>query len=80
MLRAILDRAKANREIREDTDLDCAVSMLVGAFYAAYLADSRVPPALPRNLVETLWVGIRRPGAKALEASGSRLEPFSGSR
>lgn len=58
MLRAILDQAKARGEIRPDTDLDCAVNMLVGAFYARYLAESGVPSSFPRQLVEILWSGI----------------------
>jgi AcrR family transcriptional regulator len=58
MLRAILDHAKANGELRPDVDLDCAVNMLVGAFYARYLADSNVPSSFPRELVGILWSGI----------------------
>jgi AcrR family transcriptional regulator len=57
MVRAILDRAKANGEIRPDANLDCAVNMLVGAFYARYLADSNVPETFPADLVELLWSG-----------------------
>lgn len=60
MLRAILEQAKAKREIRRDADLDCAVNMLVGAFYAAYLANSKVPAAFPREMVDIVWRGIAR--------------------
>lgn len=60
MLRAILERAKTSGEIRSDADLECAVNMLVGAFYARYLADSKVPASFPRDLVATLWSGIAR--------------------
>jgi len=58
MLRAILDHAKARGELRPEVDLDCAVNMLVGAFYARYLADSKVPVSFPRELVGIIWKGI----------------------
>jgi AcrR family transcriptional regulator len=58
MLRAILDRAAARNELRPNADLDCAVNMLVGAFYARYLATSRVPPSYPDELAEIVWNGI----------------------
>jgi AcrR family transcriptional regulator len=60
MVRAILERAKAKGEITPDADLDCVVNMLIGAFYARYLVDSRVPSSFPQDLVETLWSGIER--------------------
>jgi AcrR family transcriptional regulator len=60
MLRSILERAKAKGEIRREVDLDCAVNMLVGAFYARYLVDSKVPAPFPERLVEILWSGIER--------------------
>lgn len=60
MLRAILDRARANGELRPDAELDCAVNLLVGAFYARYLADSKVPAAFPRELAGIVWRGISR--------------------
>ncbi len=60
MLRAILDRAKAQGEIRPNVDLDCAVNMLVGAFYARYLADSKIPTAFSRHLAEIVWSGIEK--------------------
>jgi AcrR family transcriptional regulator len=60
MLRVILERAKERGELRQDAVLDCAVNMLVGAFYARYLVDSKVPSSFPRDLVETIWSGIER--------------------
>jgi AcrR family transcriptional regulator len=60
MLRSILERARASGEIQPDANLDCAVNMLVGAFYARYLANSNVPSTFPRDLVELLWRGIGR--------------------
>lgn len=61
MLRVLLERARAGGEIRPDADLDCAVNMLVGAFYARYLADSRVPAGFPADLVDIVWRGIANP-------------------
>lgn len=60
MLRAILDRAKAKGELAPRADLDCAVNLLVGGFYARYLADAKVPPAFARDVVEIVWSGIAR--------------------
>jgi hypothetical protein len=37
-LRAILDAAQARGELREGADLALAVNMLIGAYYAQYLA------------------------------------------
>jgi hypothetical protein len=57
---AILERASGRRELRAGIDLDVAVSALVGAFYARYLAASRVPPGFARELVDIVWRGIAR--------------------
>ncbi len=61
MLRAILERGVQRGEIREGADLDTAVQMLVGAFYARYLAASRVPAGFARELVELTWQGLAKP-------------------
>lgn len=66
MLRAILDRAKAQGEIRPGADLDCAVNMLVGAFYARYLVDSKIPNNFVRHLVEIVCKGIENPGHRPI--------------
>lgn len=60
MLRAILDRAKRRGELRRGVNLDTAVTLLVGAFYARYLATSDVPAGFPRELVSLLWPGLVR--------------------
>jgi AcrR family transcriptional regulator len=64
MIRAILDRANKRGELRPGADLDCAVNMLVGAFYARYLVDSSIQPAFPRALVDVVWRGIERRSAR----------------
>ena len=58
MLRAILERARERGELRPGADIDCAVSALVGAFYARYLAASTIPRNFARNLVEIVWRGL----------------------
>lgn len=59
-LRAILENAKARKQLRPGADLDAAVSMLVGAIYAKYLADSKIPPGFAAAVVDTVWRGIAR--------------------
>lgn len=39
-------------------NLDQVVTMLVGAFYARYLAASEAPDGFARGLVEIVWNGI----------------------
>ena len=58
MLRAILKRARQHNELRPDADIDTAVSALVGAIYARYLAASKIPPGFAKAVVETIWTGI----------------------
>ena len=59
-LRAILERARKKKEVRPRVNLDCAVAMLVGGFYAQYLAGSEIPSSFARELVDAVWNGIRR--------------------
>ena len=58
MVRGIPERAEERRELRPGVDLDCVVNMLVGAFYARYLATSKIPPSFPGELAEIVWNGI----------------------
>jgi AcrR family transcriptional regulator len=58
MLRAVLERADARGELRPGADLDIAVSLLVGGFYARYLAGGRIPPAFAGQVVDIVWKGI----------------------
>jgi len=60
MLRVILERARKNGELRRGANLDAAVNLLVGAFYARYLASSAIPPDFPRELVKLVWPGLAR--------------------
>lgn len=58
MLRVILESASRRGELRAGVDLDVPVQMMVGAFYAKYLATSKVPAGFARQLVDAVWQGI----------------------
>lgn len=58
MLRGVLERAGERNELRAGVDLDCVVNMLIGAFYARYLAASRIPCTFPEELADIVWNGI----------------------
>lgn len=62
MLRSVFERAVACGEVRDDVNIDAPVNLLIGAFYARYLANSRVPAGYPAELVKIVWEGVRRPG------------------
>jgi AcrR family transcriptional regulator len=70
MLRAILERAAKRKELRPGADLDAAVNLLVGAFYARYLAASEVPLSFAGEVAGIVWKGIAAPRAGA--RSGGR--------
>jgi AcrR family transcriptional regulator len=57
-LRAILDAAAARGELQEGADLGLAVNMLVGAFYAQYLAATPFADDWGEKLVEALLRGL----------------------
>ena len=60
MLRDILEHAKRNGELRRGANLDAAVNLLVGAYYARYLAASAIPAGFSRELVLLVWPGLVR--------------------
>jgi AcrR family transcriptional regulator len=62
-LQEILERAKARRELRRSVDPETVASLLVGAFYARYLAASEVPAGFAREIVDLVWTGIARKSA-----------------
>jgi hypothetical protein len=51
--------AHVARALQPAVDLECTVNKLVGAFYARYLVDSRIPTSYPRQLVAIVWNRIR---------------------
>lgn len=58
MLRTILERARERGELREAAQIEVALNLLVGAFYARYLAGSQVPAGFAREVVEVVWKGL----------------------
>lgn len=57
-LRAILEAARARGELRPDADIALAVNMLVGAFYAQYVAGDPFAADWSAKLVDTLLRGL----------------------
>jgi AcrR family transcriptional regulator len=62
MLRAVLARARARGELRPDADIEMGAQLLVGAYYAQYLAGVPFPDGWDERVVDTVLLGLRRPG------------------
>ena len=60
LLLGILRLAQRGGELRAGVSLDAAVNLLVGAYYARYLASSTIPPGFARELVEVVWKGLAK--------------------
>ncbi len=58
MLRALLERAQLRGELADGADVETAVNMLIGSYYAGYLAGGRVPRDWPERAVD-LILGVR---------------------
>lgn len=58
MLSTILEQAQQRGELRPDVDIDVAVNMLVGSYYARYLTGEGVPDDWPERIVAIVWAGI----------------------
>lgn len=61
LVRAPLEAARGRGLLREDADLDAAVNLLIGSFYARYLAGGPAPRDWPERVVGVVWEGIARP-------------------
>jgi AcrR family transcriptional regulator len=61
-LRAVLQGARDRGELRADADLDSAVSMLIGSYYASRLAGRRPPRSWPVGEVDALLRGLAPAG------------------
>lgn len=59
-LRAVLEAARDRGELRPEADLDVAVAVLVGAFFARYLAGDPLGGRFVSTLVDTVLDGLRR--------------------
>ena len=57
-LREILTRARDRGELRTDADVDGAVALLVGAYYAQYLAGDPFPRDWPEPQVDIVLAGL----------------------
>ena len=57
-LRQVLADAEARGDLRAEADIDAAVSMLIGSFYAHYLTGNKMPRTWARRIVDTVWKGI----------------------
>ncbi len=60
-LRTILEQAQSRGELRPDADLGLAVNMLVGVFYAQYLANTPFANDWAERVVETVLNSLARP-------------------
>lgn len=58
MLRQVLERARAGGELRQDADTEAAINMLVGAFYAHYVASPKLPADYAMRVARVVWGGI----------------------
>jgi AcrR family transcriptional regulator len=51
---ALTDGVRAG-ELDRRVDIDVAVNMLIGSFYAAYISDGRIPARLPERVLDQVW-------------------------
>ena len=58
-LREIIDRGRERGELRKIVDSDVVVSMLIGALYAAYISQAKIPHDWPERAVRTALDGMR---------------------
>ena len=59
LLRRVLEHARERGELRTDADLDLAVNMLVGAYYAQHLAGKPFARDWAEQVVDTVVTGLR---------------------
>jgi len=55
MLKEALESGVRAGELAADMDIDAAVSMLIGSFYALYLSRGRVPKDWPERVLASVW-------------------------
>ena len=60
-IREVLEHARRHGELRSDVDVDASVNMLIGAFYARYLAEGRVPRGWAERVVDVYWACAQKP-------------------
>lgn len=62
LFRQILQRGQARGEFSAHADISLAVTMLVGAYYAHYLAGDSFEDNWCENIVDTVLAGLRYVG------------------
>jgi AcrR family transcriptional regulator len=60
-LRAILDQGRDRNEFRAEANLEAAENMLIGAYYAQYLAGTSFAPDWSEQIVDAVLAGILKP-------------------
>ncbi len=58
LIRRVLEIAAAEGELRQDLDLDTAVGMLIGSYYAEYITGREIPDDWAETTVGIIWSGI----------------------
>jgi AcrR family transcriptional regulator len=58
LLRSVLEEARERGELTPDADLDATINMLVGSYYASYLAGENTPDDWPERTVSALLPSI----------------------
>jgi AcrR family transcriptional regulator len=59
-LREVLEHARERGELREGADTEAGVNMLVGSYYAQYLAGEPFPNSWPEAVVGTVLEGLNK--------------------
>ena len=59
-VREVLEHARERGELREDADVDAAVNMLVGSYYAHYLAGEPFSHDWPEAVVDAALEGLNK--------------------
>jgi len=57
-LRGIFENALRKGELAPWADIETAINMLVGSFYAMYLSGNEIPKDWPERITETVLLGI----------------------
>jgi AcrR family transcriptional regulator len=61
MLRDVLARGRARGDLRPDADIEMGAQMLVGAYYAQYLAGIPFREGWDERVVDSVLMGLSRP-------------------
>ena len=62
ILREILEHARSRGEIEEQVDLEIALDMLLGGYYAHYFSKEAFPDSWPKPLVEAVLRSLKKGG------------------